>query len=786
MSSKEAAQVPPLGQRKHPCVLCQQRKVKCDRSEPCQNCVKAGVECISAATLPPRKRKRRFPEAELLARIRRYEHHLKAYGADLDAINREIGVEGPSIPSNSAIKSNHSSPPVGSRPISPDPASRPLSVRRSLRHVDNNLNLGISDEFRDAEDLLGGSSDDETFSKPMTKAFEELSSDIGGDGDLFFGTNTAITLKALHPPPVQIFRLWQTFLDNVNVGVIQPLHLSSILPPRWRDTFYNPGCAQLSLKLTILLLSSRINANFKSLQPLIKIFHAPSVQQQILDAIADLDNVPKNIQALMFCIYAAATMSMNDEECQKIFNQRKDEVLARFQLGARQALRIGGYLRSSDLVVLQALTLYLFSSLQMTIDPRTLFCLTGVAVRIAQRMGLSSDGSQYELPPFETEMRRRLWWQIVLIDTRVSELSGAGTSVLTYTWTTRLPSNVNDSDLFPDMRDPPVERPGLTEMVFVRLRCEGRQLVEDSREGSRAFVGSQPSLIDEFEQRLDREYLSHCDPLIPLHAMSIMMAKSFLCKLRMGLRHPYFMSVRSNGLSAVEKDTLFQLSLTMLENHNAAMRNPAIQRFIWYIYTNFPFPAHVYLLCALRWRTSDEFAERAWEELGESGEKRLLNDDFKTYAKRKLTFIHMALAKMTIKAWNAREAAFQNSPQALPIPRFVSVYRKQLAEVKAGKEPKWWDKTNDSSPISFEDQQHPDQMVPQFPPLDANAPGMGQSFNQNMPLGTLPWSIESQLLLHPSYPPDMRTGWEFWNNMMQGGDSMQGIDAIPPPYNFQN
>lgn len=45
MSSNEASpptnaneSIPPHLRRKHPCVLCQQRKVKCDRNEPCQVC----------------------------------------------------------------------------------------------------------------------------------------------------------------------------------------------------------------------------------------------------------------------------------------------------------------------------------------------------------------------------------------------------------------------------------------------------------------------------------------------------------------------------------------------------------------------------------------------------------------------------------------------------------------------------------------------------------------------------------------------------------------------------
>lgn len=56
------------------CVLCQQRKVKCDRQFPCNNCVRAGAQCIVAGT---RERRRRFPERELLERLRRYEGLLR-------------------------------------------------------------------------------------------------------------------------------------------------------------------------------------------------------------------------------------------------------------------------------------------------------------------------------------------------------------------------------------------------------------------------------------------------------------------------------------------------------------------------------------------------------------------------------------------------------------------------------------------------------------------------------------------------------------------------------------
>ncbi|KAI1052595.1 hypothetical protein LB507_009867 [Fusarium sp. FIESC RH6] len=57
------------------CVLCQQRKKKCDRKSPCSFCIKAGIQCIPSTPAP--KRTRRRPTKELLARLERCEELLK-------------------------------------------------------------------------------------------------------------------------------------------------------------------------------------------------------------------------------------------------------------------------------------------------------------------------------------------------------------------------------------------------------------------------------------------------------------------------------------------------------------------------------------------------------------------------------------------------------------------------------------------------------------------------------------------------------------------------------------
>ena len=65
-------------QRVLACVRCHRRKLRCDRTFPCANCVMVRSECVPA-TLLPRQRRRRFSERELLERLRRYESLLRQH-----------------------------------------------------------------------------------------------------------------------------------------------------------------------------------------------------------------------------------------------------------------------------------------------------------------------------------------------------------------------------------------------------------------------------------------------------------------------------------------------------------------------------------------------------------------------------------------------------------------------------------------------------------------------------------------------------------------------------------
>lgn len=77
------------------CVHCQQRKVRCDKNKPCANCVKAGVECRVIPPQPPRRRKKRLQERDLVDRLRKYEALLAENGVKFDAIGHDLRTDGP-------------------------------------------------------------------------------------------------------------------------------------------------------------------------------------------------------------------------------------------------------------------------------------------------------------------------------------------------------------------------------------------------------------------------------------------------------------------------------------------------------------------------------------------------------------------------------------------------------------------------------------------------------------------------------------------------------------------
>ncbi|KAF2107041.1 hypothetical protein BDV96DRAFT_506910 [Lophiotrema nucula] len=195
------------------CVLCQQRKIKCDRNFPCQHCIKARVQCVPAGQLP-RRRKRRFAEKELLEQLRRYEDLLKKNGIQYEPLSKDGGTPaaGDDVgPEDGGSKNGRRVPKDGEGPLK----------FREMWHV---MRRDVYDSSDYDEEDRGDISQ-----VLIKRAWDQANPN---DNHLLFGCSPLFTMQdlfALHPSPAHIFRLWQIFLDNVN-PLLHVVHAPTLQP----------------------------------------------------------------------------------------------------------------------------------------------------------------------------------------------------------------------------------------------------------------------------------------------------------------------------------------------------------------------------------------------------------------------------------------------------------------------------------------------------------------------------------------------------------------------------
>lgn len=101
--------------------------------------------------------------------------------------------------------------------------------------------------------------------------------------------------------------------------------------------------------------------------------------------------------------------------------------------------------------------------------------LTGVLVRSAESIGIHREDPDCGVSPFDVEMRRRLWWNICSVDCRTSEDHGIEPMITENRM--ELPSNLNDTDLHPNMTNTPKSLLVPTDMTLCLIKLQMAQLL---------------------------------------------------------------------------------------------------------------------------------------------------------------------------------------------------------------------------------------------------------------------------------------------------------------------
>jgi Fungal specific transcription factor domain len=313
--------------------------------------------------------------------------------------------------------------------------------------------------------------------------------------------------------------------------------------------------------------------------------------------------------------------------------------------------------------------------------------MLGVAIRIAQRMGIHSESALAKCTVVEAEMRRRLWWSLILFDTRISEIANSKTTTLDPTWDCKIPLNVNDSDLRPEMKGPPAIQGKSTEALFAVVRSELGEFIRHTvfhldftnpalkpiAKHLHAGPAPEGGELVKLEEMIEDQYLKSCDQENPIHFMTIWTTRAYLAKCRL-LEHHSRYSSSSVRRTEAQRDAATSYALRMLECDTKIMTSPLTKGFLWLNHFYFPFPAYIQIVQDLRRRPISEQARQAWEVMSDNYEA-WFDSQFRDDGP-----FFQIFTKIVLQAWEACEAASKQLGETLTPPRIVSSIRHTLAQ----------------------------------------------------------------------------------------------------------
>ncbi|RAO71193.1 uncharacterized protein BHQ10_007205 [Talaromyces amestolkiae] len=473
-------------------------------------------------------------------------------------------------------------------------------------------------------------------------------------------------------------RFWHNFGDNEIQGMLDGEHedddqmaSGSMIDPL-TGAFLGSQQDLLQYHPTHMKAMSMWETYTNRIEPLCKILHVPSTAEMLVRASKEPEKASKTDECLLFAIYHFAVFSITEDECIAQFGKSRATVMERYHFATRQALVNASFLKTTELPILQALVIFLIPC-AFFYDPNTYWILTGVATRIAQRMGLHRDGETLALPPFEVQMRRRLFYRLLPLDANASQMSGVGLSILSLTWDTKEPLNVDDNQIWPGMTKAPQEKKGASEMIFCLARASvGKYFAKAGRpnngSGSAHFKDYQEAelVISKAESEVEETFIRYCDVINPLHFLTVCSIRSGIIAMRLRIHLP---RIRNQTATDEEKRNTFQFARRILDTDSAVCANASLTKYRWHTRPLFLWGTWDSLVVVLTilWRNCDILSalevDAAWKIL----ESVFYNHDELLELKRAL---YLAFGRLTLKAWDTHPPSI-----SVPEPSFITTLR---------------------------------------------------------------------------------------------------------------
>lgn len=437
------------------CNSCRQRKLRCDRRCPCSQCVKSNRACKYATE---------------------NESTLGSDGSDVEASPRPSKRQHRPVPSSHAegpapavqSSARATSAGLGGGPLT-EPSRLTGTVVEQLSARLERLEKLLVSQTSGSDSEWGKYSSPYTSFGGVTGAPTTIRS-LSMKGNLrtrFFGQNSTRVLLNLFDEArdfifsrsggedirelfVQLHKLYQA-ISQEHRRALSPISVftDSLLPIQKRMADILPSRA-----ICDRLLTAYVNMS----EGLYRVVHVPSFRAEF-DAFWLKMGVSDAFLPKLMCMLSLGARFETDKR--GLSHDRSDGIHAPTAIALARGWLDG--LRGKqqvDMDILQCEVLLLHATRMLSSKNQDSWTQLGSIVRMAMVMGLHRDPDEFpQIRPFFAELRRRMWYTIMDMDLHVALASNLPCSVREGEYTCRSPSNLDDTDIHPDMAQLPPSKP---------------------------------------------------------------------------------------------------------------------------------------------------------------------------------------------------------------------------------------------------------------------------------------------------------------------------------------
>ncbi|KAI1323135.1 fungal-specific transcription factor domain-containing protein [Xylariaceae sp. FL0255] len=595
------------------CNECRRRKVSCDNLMPCSRCKRAQVTCVFPPPGRAPRRSRagstrkppavtRSNEAELRERLRKLEGTIDVL---VRHINNSCGAAAKSLEIQEDLV--HGTPTASSTSPQGTTECDTLKVPRLGSRGGNDEGPLVCESLVSHQGKLVFNKQESRyvsngFLQDLNKKFQQFeilseTEDLPDEDDGCSSDTDAMSTGSSYDSPIDnYFVLGNTSgssakKDQVPVNV-SPAHIA------------------------YLWLTYQENV-----EPLVKVLHVPSMNAVMKVARRDPNQLSPAHIALFWSICHIAVIALDEEEVHDNLAGHKKSLLREYRSALEWALARADFLNSCDITIMQALCLYLLA-LRCYGSTQSCWALTGLVIRLAQGMGLHRDGAYLELSPLETEIRRRVWWAIMLLDLRCAEESDTELATSDLMFDTKMPLNINDFALSAFSKEIPAPEIGWSDCAAAVVRYECSVLLKRSLRSKFAAEGSEKldqdpeesnKKLDIVYRKLNEQILGHNSEDVELvHQFTTFVARILMSKIYLVAWHNSTLNT-TGELSGNPTDQVYLTAIETVECNLTLNTKPRFKQYRWICLTYFNWRPIACVLLGLIHRPWTARAERGWQ-----------------------------------------------------------------------------------------------------------------------------------------------------------------------------